>query len=202
MKVVFLDWFKTLSNSLFWDKISDKEKHDAIVTSCFNMNNHLINPWMRGKYTSEAIAKIVSKDTGINEKYIYDELIKSASNMEFSSPEIPKLIKKIKNNGLLVIIATDNMDTLTRWTVPSLKLNSLFDGVLSSWELNALKGDFTGKKSLFFDKFFQDNPSIKPQDCILTDDSEDKLESIKKYGIAYRKINSKEELIGELRGIA
>lgn len=58
-KVIFVDWNKTLSNSLF--------QH----------NRHLINQWMRGKYTSEDITRILSNDSGVPQEIILYELIES-----------------------------------------------------------------------------------------------------------------------------
>jgi len=203
MKVLFLDWYKTLSNSLFWEQIkhTDPEKFEKISVSCFLTRAGLTKPWMRGEYSSEDMVKFIAKDTKLDKKYLLNELEKSASEMKFVSEAVPDLVQKLRKKGLWVVVATDNMDTLTRWTVPAMKLNKLFDEILCSWDIKALKGDFEGKKSLFFDSFFKDHPKIKPSDCTIIDDTEDKNGIVSSYGIDYKNINLSEKLIDVLRSI-
>lgn len=198
-EVIFIDWFGTLSNSLYWEHLeySNPEVFKLISDSLLIKNNLCITPWMRGKYSTEKIVKVISEDTGLNSGFVMNELVKSAKSMEFVSNEVPILVNKIRETGTKVVIATDNMDTFTRWTVPCLKLNNLFDNILNSWGIKALKGDFKDNKSLFFDKFLK-NHLIEPEDCLLIDDSEDKLEKISNYGINYRRTSSTKELVNEL----
>lgn len=42
------------------------------------------------------------------------------------------------------------MDTFNRFTVESMRLKVIFDEILNSYELKAMKGDFKDGKSLFF----------------------------------------------------
>jgi FMN phosphatase YigB (HAD superfamily) len=148
---------------------------------------------MRGKYTAEVFSKKIAKDTKLETEYVLGELIKSTEDMKFDSEEVLNQIQEIRQKGVKVIVATDNMDTFIRWTVPSLKLNKLFDGVLNSWELKALKGDFDRRTSRFFDNFFK-NINLATTDCVLFDDSEDKENRIQNYGIEYVQISGSEDL--------
>jgi len=195
-KVVFIDWYKTLSNSVFWEHLEneDREKYDLIVNSFLKSFGDLINPWMRGKFTSEDMAKKIAEDTNLNEKYILDGLKKSTQDMAFAEDRIVDLIKQLRSNDTKVIVATDNMDTFIRWTVPQMKLDKLFNGILNSWELKRLKGDFEGGSSKFFSKYLKAN-SLSPAECLLIDDSEDKESRLSDFGINYVRINSTSDVV-------
>ncbi len=86
------------------------------------------------------------------------------------------------------------MDSFTRWTATSLSLDNHFDGVLNSYDIKALKEDFSENgKSLFFSQFLAKN-NFDPQECILIDDSNDVDNRINIFGIQYLKIEKSSEL--------
>src|SRR3989344_694778 len=130
-KSIFLDWYKTLSHGLFWEHMADNDHplhqhHSQIVQWLFVDNKQLINPWMRGEYSSEDICALIASDLNLSVTTLVTELERSCRNMQFYSDEIPGLLKQIKQKGIKVVIATDNMDTFRRFTVPGMKLDSLF----------------------------------------------------------------------------
>lgn len=98
------------------------------------------------------------------------------------------------------------MDSFPRWTVPALTLTEMFDDILDSFTLKAMKGDFdeTGK-SMFFSDYLSKN-NILPGESVLIDDSEDKEDRITKIGIVYRKIEPvvglEPELLSILRSLS
>lgn len=196
-KVVFLDWYGTLSTSKFWGHL-DSETTNRIDTSLFGKLKPMIDPWMRGVYTSEDIVRGLSSDTGLSYQMLLDEFIKSCENMQFVSADIKDLVQKIRNKETKVVIATDNMDSFTRWTVPALRLKNVFDSVLNSYDLKAVKRDFdkTGR-SLFFASFLEGN-GLKHRESIIIDDGVDKDGKIQKAGIVYRQIKHGEGLSEEL----
>ncbi|MAG59732.1 hypothetical protein CMO96_03005 [Candidatus Woesebacteria bacterium] len=110
--------------------------------------------------------------------------------MKLVSEEIPTLVKKLRGKKVKVVIATDNMDSFTRWTAPALNLKPIFDEILSSHELKVTKSAF-GKngESLFFKDYFRKN-NIKPQETVLIDDGEDKENRLGRLGIDYRRIKA------------
>ncbi len=202
MKVVFLDWYKTLSENTFWQDLEAKNEniYKAITTSCFIKNKDLIGPWMRGVYTSEVISQVIARDTHISSRFILKELIKSAKHIEFADKQVFKIIGELQQKAIKIVLATDNMDTFTRFTVPSLKLNKLFDGILSSWEMKALKEDFLNGESMFFSEYLKVN-TLRPSDCVLIDDSEDKNNNLKNFGVDYIRIKNSLETSKILNGI-
>lgn len=154
---------------------------------------------MRGKYTTEEIVQYVADHTKQDYGLLLREFIQSCEQMEYSSPHIPQLIKKLQTKGIRVVIATDNMDSFTRWTAPAMKLDKLFDGILNSYDLKVLKND-TDKKgeSLFFKKFIKEN-RLNPQDCVLIDDGLETELILKKSGIDFLLVNKEKELEKHLR---
>ncbi|NWF65809.1 MAG: hypothetical protein HXY38_16175 [Chloroflexi bacterium] len=192
-KVVFLDWNGTLSDSKFWGHLENPQHPNShlfpkIEKTLFGELKHLLKPWMRGETTSEDVISQISEKAELNHNIILNEFVESCKNMKLATRRFTELIKQIQNSGTKVVVATDNMDSFPRWTVPALKLNEIFDDILESHSLKAMKGDFIEDgKSLFFHDFFSKH-NIQPQESILIDDSEDRDNKISDFGIEYRKI--------------
>lgn len=155
---------------------------------------------MRGKHKSEDVCKEIAALVGLPFELIYEEFVKSCELMEFCSSEIFNLLNLIKKTGLKVVIATDNMDSFLRWTYPALqeKYGVIFDGVLNSSELGAVKEDMDRNVNLFFNKYIE-NKSLKYNDCVLIDDSPDKNGVFSKIGMDYIQVPTTEEFIFSLR---
>lgn len=126
---------------------------------------------MRGAYSTEEVISLLAKELRLETSFLLNEFIQSCQSMEFASPKIVSLALALRKKGLKVNVATDNMDCFTRWTAPALKLDEIFDDILNSFNLRALKTD-RGKngQSLFFSQYFLDN-GINPNRSILIDDS-------------------------------
>ena len=202
---IFIDWNGTLSPTNFWSHLekSEKKKDRSLfkvwADTMFLKHKEKIIPWMRGKYTTEEMLTFVSKDTRTQYSSIFEEFVVGCRRMEYSSPNIPVLIEQLRNRSAIVSIATNNMDSFSRWTVPSMKLDFLFDEILNSYNLKALKHDLDKMgRPLFFRDFFK-KYSINPKDCYFIDDGEDKMGVISNLGMTYRKINKKISLEKELR---
>lgn len=202
-KVVFLDWNGTISDSKFWGHLDNashplNDFYQRTQASLFGDNKHLLLPWMKGEFSSEQVLSQVSEITGLNYDILYSEFVTSCQGMSFGISNLESLVKKIQNTGTKVVIATDNMDSFSRWTIPALQLHTLFDDILDSFLLKAMKRDFDDRgNSLFFGDFLCKN-HIAPNECILIDDSEDRENRLANFGIDYRRIDSSNELEFEL----
>lgn len=191
-KVVFIDWNGTLSTSKFWGHLENKDKElfYKIEQTLFGELKSLIKPWMKGEITTEEIIKKISIQVNLDYQTIFDEFVKSCQTMSFVDNKCLKLIEQIRRNGIKVMIATDNMDSFLRWTVPTLKLDSIFDHILDSSTIKSLKNDFDkSNNSLFFDCFIKAN-KIGKGESVLIDDSVDKDGKIQSYGIDYFRIEA------------
>lgn len=205
-KTVFVDWSGTLTNSRFWEQLADSlhprnSWFQKIEDSLFNNLREKIRPWMRGKYTSEQICKMVAEDTGLDYETILEDFVVSCQKMKLSSPRLLEIIEKIRNKGSKCAIATDNMDNFRRWTISALNLEKYFDDFLISWELKCLKGDTKNGQGEFFTKYM-DRKNLKFTDCVLFDDSPDELGFYSQLGMTCVHITSTSDLIEKLRKIS
>ncbi len=204
-KTIFIDWYGTLSDSTFWGHIpsTDIDLYPlrlAAESTLFGELTGLIAPWMRGGYTTEEIVSNISQKSSFSEELLLSQFTLSTKKMVVD-PDVLALVDRLRGAGTKVVIATDNMDSFSRWTTPALSLAQHFDGILNSYQLKALKKDFNSQgQSLFFGSYLQEN-DLRPDECILIDDSEDRDGNIQKFGIEYIKINQSTELKAILASI-
>lgn len=202
-KVLFIDWNKTLSNSFFWSQLADKNHphnnyHQIISHWLFEKNNHLIDQWMRGAFTAEEICRLIATENHLDQKIVFDTLRDSCFKMELCSPDIIDLVKNIQKQGIKVIVATDNMDTFKRFTIPGMGLNKVFDDFLISYDLKTLKYDNTDNDIPFFEKFLKKN-NLFYKDVVLLDDSRNKSGIYDKLGFKISLVENAHDLIEYLR---
>ncbi len=189
-RVVFVDWYGTLSVSNFWGHFENPshERHalfSRIEKTLFVENRELLIPWMTGKLNSEQVLRVVSDKLGLSYEMLFEEFVASCKEMRLVSDQALPLVKSIRSKGVRVVIATDNMDCFSRWTVPALKLEDEFDAILDSFRLKALK-DAIGAdgESLFFGRYLASS-GISPQQAVLVDDSETSRSTARAIGIDY-----------------
>ncbi len=203
-KAIFIDWNGTLSPSNFWIHLEkstsrkDRDNFKLWADAMFINHEDKIVPWMKGKYASEEILKMIAEDTRSNFDNLFAEFVIGCQKMEYVSSKIPDIIHRLRKKSVFVSIATNNMDCFTRWTVPAMNLRSLFDDILNSFNLRAMKHDLDENgRSLFFRNFFKKHRII-PSNCIFLDDGEDKMGVISSLGINYRRITQENSLEKEL----
>lgn len=199
-KALFLDWNGTLSHDKFWGHLETDRNTNKLFCSIekclFSDLKNLIKPWMKGELFSEDICKLISQKTGISRRLLYKELKKSCLEMEITDKRVIDLLAGVKNNIPIIAIATDNMDTFSKWTFPAkLKKLNLFDANLNSFEIGHLKEEINQNQSLFFSDYVKKR-NISLGDCVLLDDSDDKC--LSKIGLKYRQVKSGDQLIYEL----
>lgn len=172
--VIFLDFDGTICGSLFWGHWADDGKYSKtnrlIQERFFKTSPDILAQWMRGEYTSEDIVQRISKDIDISPDELLTGLRESCEQMRLFNMQILPAVKSLRQDGVKVVIATDNMDTFLRWTAPALNLARYFDAILDSYSLRALKRDKDELgQSKFFGKFFEEN-GIDPASTVLIDD--------------------------------
>ena len=209
LKVLFIDWNNTLSISRFWEQLESPTHalhhiRAPVAESLFSKQaplKHLLLPWMRVEYVTEQIVQRVADHTKIDYLTLLTEFILSCEHMRFVSEEVPDLITKIRNKGVKVVIATDNMDSFDRWTAPAMKIHKLFDEILNSHALKGVKTDKDSRgKSVFFDQFLQKH-NLKFGESVLIDDSSNGIEDINGFGIGYKQIEAGLGLVPALQTI-
>jgi FMN phosphatase YigB (HAD superfamily) len=161
----------------------------------------LLQPWTRGTLTSEQVVGEIARATGIDYHLALDGLIDSCRAMVVPEAALDT-VAALRAQGTKVVIATDNMDTFWRWTIPSLGLARRFDAILSSAALGAHKWEVdAADRSAFFQPFL-DRECIGPGESILLDDSAEAEELVKRFGIDYWQIASPEELTTVLAALS
>lgn len=173
VRVVFVDWSRTLSTSLFWQPRSGCRLSDADLARVERYvfgRAELLRRWMVGEVSAEDVCALAAGRLGLAAADLLADLEDSCRRMEFDDPASVEALQAIRARGIKVVLATDNMDTFPRWTVPALHLGGIFDGILDSASLGVLKGDLVDGRSPFFGPWLADQ-RILPAEAVLFDDS-------------------------------
>ena len=173
LRVVFVDWHNTLSTSLFWQhspgcRLSAADS--ARVRSFVFSRIGLVQQWMRGATNAEDVCSLAAGSLGLCADDLLADLERSCRSFEFYDAAAVEALQEIRRPGTKVVLATDNMDAFSRWTVPSLDLAGIFDAILDSASLRVLKGDRVGGHSPFFGPWLT-GQRITPSEAVLIDDS-------------------------------
>jgi len=203
IQAVFIDWHLTLSASVFWEHLAAENigLYSTLNHSLFSVLAPQIVPWMRGARTSEQMMLMVAQSAGLSYDTVYAEFVRSGQTMKFIAPEVPVLVAELRRRGVRVIVATDNMDAFTRFTAPAMGLSTMFDDVLNSSDLRALKDDFdAGGKNLFFHDYLLVN-GLSADRCVLIDDSTDTRETAARIGMRYLWVTAENGLLYHLRAL-
>lgn len=201
LKIVFVDWYKTLSSSIFFSNIKNDEMFVKLMRKrTFEDNVHLMDDWVRGKISKKDILEKISTT---QQEYLEAEasLIKSCENMKFDSDDYLPLLQKIRQKGIKVVIATDNMDVFKEYVVPAMQLDKYFDAIISSAETGYVKKDVIGDKMLFFYDYLQ-KQNCAYHEAIMLDDITNTIELCKRFGMNGQVIEKPEDLLNKLREIA
>ncbi len=173
VRVVFVDWYKTLSTSLFWQhrpgcRLSGADL-DRVHSYVFS-RAELVRQWMLGAVAAEDVCTSAAGSLGLTAADLAADLERSCRHFEFDDPASVDALDAIREQGIKVVLATDNMDAFYRWTVPALYLDGIFDATLDSASLGVLKGDLVDGHSPFFGPWLSDQ-GIAPSEAVLVDDS-------------------------------
>jgi FMN phosphatase YigB (HAD superfamily) len=204
-KAIFIDWDGTLSNSLFWERWSKdpiyQSKYASIQKVLFRDSQDLLYDWMRGFRSTAFVVSYVSDTANIPYDDLINELRYSCENMEFIDRAAIDMIQSVREKGTKVIIATDNMDAFRHWTMPSMQIDGLFDGVLISDTIGALKAEmYSDGTSLFFHHYLSQN-NIKPHETVLIDNSLGN-KVVEKFGMNFLHVNPENTLTRHLTQFA
>lgn len=204
-RVIFFDWYKTLSLCDFWVQLQDPAHdrhhwHENIVNFLFVENDTLVQQWMKGEINEEKIIQIISEKFGYPKEVLREDLAESCRSMTFVSNEILPLIDMIRKEGVKCVIATDNMDIFSKYVVPALKLHDYFDDVLVSFNQKALKFDVTEDENTipFFEKYLKSN-RLAYTDALLIDDRPDTSGVYEKLGFDMFQVENVDGFLGKLR---
>lgn len=197
-KVIFIDWDGTLSNSRFWQRWIGTSEYDRIQQVLFGEDTEHTRLWMTGFMTYNQVLRHVESNTGIAYEELASELEYSARHMKYIDGTTIDLIQKLRKNGIKVVIATDNMETFRLWTVPELKLENLFDGILTSDTRGALKTEYSDNGTSKFFSHYLTQSDIHAGESVLIDNSLD-IKIVENFGIDFLHVNESTSLVDHLK---
>ncbi len=192
-EIVFLDWDGTLSYGRFWGHWQGDDNlgsaYDLIQRRFFGKSGHAIEDWMTGKLSAEDIAVRLATELDCGSDYILSELQKSCENMKLIDG-VADRVDKLKELGVKVVIATDNMDTFDRWTKVAQNLEDRFDGTINSANTGVFKKEVDDfGRSPFFDDTLR-RFRVTPEKTVLVDDSVNN-QIVRSFGMRFRHVGVK-----------
>ena len=203
LKVIFIDWYLTLTSVTFLNKlkVEDYAQFRKFIEIIFENNSEGWQyDWARGKINKEDVAKKIS-EAGIMP---YDKVLQTfaicCSHQSLDYPETLQIINALRKKGIKVVLATDNWDIFTEYTIPSLQLNRYFDDVLSSNQIGFLKRDIKNNYIPFFEDYMKQK-QIDKNSVILIDDAQTNIEACQKSKIPAIKIQNCSDTLNILNKI-
>ncbi|MBN1970455.1 MAG: HAD hydrolase-like protein [Candidatus Delongbacteria bacterium] len=173
MKIVFFDFYRTLSNSRYFEIIQSELsiKLDIIFRES---DNDLCNRWWNGKVHTGEFVEELAILLNCRSSILLDSLKNSLKLISFNE-KVFNSVEKIRQGGIKTGIATINSDYFTNVIVPYFNLESKFDFILNSSDYKTLNKPEMIKRTL-------DNLNLSTSDVLLIDDNERILEDFKKIG--------------------
>lgn len=209
VEIVFVDWYRTLSTSRFWDHLAhptepDHPEHllfEQLAHSLFVELGSILKPWMRGDLDAEAVCSLVAAHSGVDRHVVLEGLEQSCRNARLVSPEVSDLVRDLRCRGTRVVIATDNMDVFTRWTVPALGLREIFDDILNSADIGCLKDEVNDRGEARFFSAYLAQHAVRPQAALLIDDSDDLRPLIERSGMQFHRVSPTSSIVPALQSV-
>jgi len=162
--ILFVDFDGTICFDKYWRSLP-LEKYDQIQNFIFGEDKTILNSWMKGEYTAEEINKIVADKIDIPYEELWGLFMLDCNTMQVP-PEILEKLNSLRKKYVVILI-TGNMDSFTRFTVPSLHLDTFFDHINNSFFHKSFKDDNGGK--IFVE--YADALVVPIGNCILMDNS-------------------------------
>jgi FMN phosphatase YigB (HAD superfamily) len=157
-------------------KGGNKELENKIKNIVFGLN-YLNKSWMVNDVSYEEINHILSKRLNIDNEYLNGILIQSIKEFEWNW-DLINIYQKYRQQGIKVIITTNNMDIFTKIAVPYNNFNKYFDNIYNSSDLKLLKED----RNLYFFKKISDEYELNTKEILIVDDNKTLLEEAKILG--------------------
>lgn len=193
---LFVDWDGTLSQSRLWGHWKDDPEYapdyQSIQECIFQSTvDDTFQRWMLGRLTTEQALAVASERTGIDYARLLEHVQQSCQNMSLIDTRLPHLLQAAQDRGMRVVIATDNMDCFTRWTVPAMRIDTYSDDILSSHLVGAFKRDTAADGSSLFFRDYLRRYNIQPGRAVLIDDGP-KNQAVAAFGIDFLHVSSEQ----------
>lgn len=162
--ILFVDFDGTLCFDRYWRSLP-ADKYAQVQQLIFGQDQVRGNDWMIGKYSAEDINRYIAEELGISYETLWELFVRDCTTMEVSK-KVLETIGMLREKYTTILI-TGNMDSFSRFTVPSLALDSYFDRIDNSYFSGKQKSDANG--AAFTEHAHKLN--VRIDTCILIDDS-------------------------------
>ncbi len=173
--ILFIDFDGTLCHDRFWRSL-ELELQLKVQEILFSGKKERVKDWMLGKYTSEEINQILADESGVDYDTLWSVFVSDCEKMNISADVLNK-INSLRDT-YVVVLTTDNMDCLDRFTIPALGLDTYFDRIVNSYSEKILKDDDGGKT---FQKIAEEHQSSLTH-SVLIDNSLDSCQMFDSLG--------------------
>lgn len=197
--ILFIDFNGVISYEPFWFSLKNNEKYskdfELIENFLFKQNRKIISDWMLGGYSTEDVHNILQKELNIPAEII-SIFKKDCENLDISS----KILQKVNElrKFYYCILATDNMDSFVRFTLPNRKeLTESFDEINDSYTMKQCKSSFDG---LYFKKKITEKRAII-ENSILIDDSPNNCKVFESIGGQSYQVKNENDVLKALSSI-
>ncbi|OGH61272.1 MAG: hypothetical protein A2848_02410 [Candidatus Magasanikbacteria bacterium RIFCSPHIGHO2_01_FULL_50_8] len=169
--ILFIDFNGVLSYNKFWFSLENvnhplSEYFQKIEFFLFKQHKDALVSWMRGEVTSEQVHALIAQNIGIDANDLYKIFIDDCAHIDISVEILTRVSTLRKYYHC--ILATDNMDSFHRFTLPHQPiLSKTFDVIHSSALLGKCKADACGE--YFLETIAACGAEVG--NCVLLDDS-------------------------------
>ena len=180
-KVIFINWFQTLSNQPIWHHLDTPNNHLYSILKTRVLETPLKDEWFKGQVSFCNIWHHLNQ-YGIPKEIVQTQTMHWLSTITLNQ-DLLSSIQQVRQKGYRVIIATNHVDIFGCYVYPYLHLENYFDGYISSAETGFLKTqqNTTGVYP-FFDSYLKQN-QLTYQDCLLIDSSKEVTNIYQRLGM-------------------
>lgn len=173
--VLFVDFHGTICHDLYWRSLPADRQH-RLQAFLFRDNPHLVLDWMRGRYTAEQVNRLLADELGLPFSSLWQLFVADCRSMRVDAEILARL--STLRQAATVILITDNMDSFSRFTIPALGLDAVFDAICNSARAGRLKTSENGALYLHYVR----SCGANIEDCTVLDDARDACDLFEHLG--------------------
>lgn len=169
--ILFLDFNGVLSYNKFWNQL-ESETHEyhhywsMLHEYLFVKDRKLFSQWMLVELTSEKVHRIIEINTSISYEFLFPLFVEDCKTIDISESILDQI--ELLKEKYYCILATDNMDSLERYTLPAYpRIQQVFHQIDNSYHNKMFKKSNNGE---YFLKRTREM-NVPFSQCILIDDS-------------------------------
>lgn len=193
--ILFVDFDGTLCHDRFWRSLP-AEQYEKVQSFLFGEEKTHVQEWMLGKRTAEEINELLAEHLDVPFQELWNVFVQDTSSMKVSQESL-NAIKSLRDVYTTILI-TVNMDSFSRFTVPSLQLNDYFDVISNSYNEGLFKSDNDGE---VFRKYIH-TYQAPVASSILIDDSPSACATFLSLGGISRQVTGDNDLAYHLKQIS